>query len=67
MNRQEPTATPRAYPARKASDMLFRQELGLASPAEALERRGDAPTEQELMSKRAEKILLTTRLSWAVR
>ncbi len=68
MNQQPLMAVLSAYPAPKASDELLWQELKRAWRNDKAEREisGDDAA-QALMSGRIEKILLTTRLSWATR
>ncbi len=70
MNQQSLMAVLSAYPAPKASDELLWQELKRAWRNDKAEQpreiSGDDAAEA-LMSRRIEKILLTTRLSWATR
>lgn len=70
MNQQSLMAVLSAYPAPKVSDELLWQELKRAWRNDKAEQHreisGDDAT-QALMSGRIEKILLTTRLSWATR
>lgn len=73
MNQQTLMAVPRAYPAPKASDELLWQEPGQAwlndEPAHYRNVQGRADDDElcapSLMHKNIEKMLSTTRFSWA--
>ncbi len=61
MNQQNLISSLSAYPAPKASDMWLWYELGFGLDIP----RADEDEMRTLMSARVEKILLTTRHSWA--
>ncbi len=75
MNQQTSMAVLSAYPVPKASDGRPWQELIRAridaQPAQPrnVQRTsdGDASSEQSLMSRRIQKMLMVTRSAWAVR
>ncbi len=70
MNQQSLMAVLSAYPAPKASDELLWQEMKRAwrnDKAEQCREICGDDAAQALMAGRIEKILLTTRLSWATR
>ncbi len=73
MNQQSPMAAPSAYSAPKVLDDLLRQQRPTRGEKPArrhyAQQRLDAEvlSEQSLMAKRIEKMLLTTRLAWASR
>ncbi len=64
MNQQTFTTSLSAYPAAKASDMWLWQELSRTVLNDG-SAEDDASKVCSLMSARLEKILLTTRGSWA--
>ncbi len=75
MNQQTLMASFSAYPAPKASDVLLWQVLSRTWPNEEPVQHGniqeslddDMTRTQSVMTARLEKILLTTRHSWAKR
>ena len=62
MNQQILMSSLSAYPASKASDMWLWQELCGQIPGE---QHGNDEEERSRMAARMQKILLTTRHSWA--
>jgi hypothetical protein len=63
MNQQILMSSLSAYPASKASDMWLWQELCGQIPGE--QHGNDEEEERSRMAARMQKILLTTRHSWA--